>query len=897
MDTNKTTAILAALLLAPLAALQAAETPAKQPNMAESLPPEDKKLDPAWVTSLTQRGGAMDSHIRGSRKDDTLKYIGMPVGGIGCGTVYLGGDGRLWVWDVFNQYSLGVVFQRAKFPSELEKLTKKDNVVLAPESGVNYVLPPTPDKFPPAFKQGFGLRIGEAFRRFDAKDWAEVEFDGKWPIGVVHYHDPACPVEVTLRGFSPFIPLDIKDSSLPLTFMEFTVRNTSDRPVTVDLSGWLQNATILGKGAKFSPPEALRESGPNLHLLTHEIRVPVSTGKPGKETASAVVPPADNAGSMALGVLDPTATPRDQDGVPGWSSRLQIEPGESKTVTFLLTWHFPNIYPLPGFPDKKHEYASRFTNAAEVARFAADHYPRLRDGTSEWVKTWYDSTLPQWFMDRTILTADTLQTANCYLFEDGQFWGWEGIGSSPGTCLHVWQYAQGIARLFPSLERNLREVTDFGYAQDNSGLIRFRGKGNGMAVDGQAGVILRTYREHLMSPDDAFLRRVWPKTRLAMERLIKEDGNDDGILEGGQHNTLDSSWYGPVAWLSGEYQAALRAAEKMALIMGDSDFAEKVRGIYTRGETNLVSRLYNGEYFINLPDPSLKKPNGESVASAINSGSGCLIDQVFGQSWAFQVGLDRVLPEKETRSALDSLWRYNFVPDIGVYRATHAPGRWYALPGESGLVMCTFPRPDWSFEKASGVKNGKPNFAGYFFECMSGFEYQVASHMIYEGTPELVEKGLAITRAVHDRYAPAKRNPYNEIECSDHYARAAASYGVFLAACGFDYNGPAGHIGFAPKITPEDFKAPFTAAQGWGTFSQKAADGNLTAEIAVKWGELRLRSISLATVSKPASATVEVNGKTTPANISHTNGTCTLTLPEDVILTAGQAIHVVLKTI
>ena len=106
-------AFIIALLLAPLAAIYAAETPAMQPNMAESLPPEDKKLDPAWVASLTRRGGAMDSHIRGSKKDDNLKYIGMPVGGIGCGTVYLGGDGRLWVWDVFNQYSLGVVFQRA----------------------------------------------------------------------------------------------------------------------------------------------------------------------------------------------------------------------------------------------------------------------------------------------------------------------------------------------------------------------------------------------------------------------------------------------------------------------------------------------------------------------------------------------------------------------------------------------------------------------------------------------------------------------------------------------------------------------------------------------------------------------------------------------------------------
>jgi hypothetical protein len=51
-----------------------------------------------------------------------------------------------------------------------------------------------------------------------------------------------------------------------------------------------------------------------------------------------------------------------------------------------------------------------------------------------------------------------------------------------------------------------------------------------------------------MSPDDAFLRRVWPQTKRAMQYLIHEDGNADGILEGGQHCTLDAAWYGPVAW-------------------------------------------------------------------------------------------------------------------------------------------------------------------------------------------------------------------------------------------------------------------------------------------------------------------------------------------------------------
>ena len=129
-----------------------------------------------------------------------------------------------------------------------------------------------------------------------------------------------------------------------------------------------------------------------------------------------------------------------------------------------------------------------------------------------------------------------------------------------------------MGRLFPELDIVLRERADFDPAVSfkPDGMIDHRGEFNaGHAIDGQAGTLLRAYRDHQMSPDNAFLKRNYPSIKKAMQWLISQDGNADGILEGAQHNTLDAAWYGPVAWLSGLYLASLRAVAEMAADMDD----------------------------------------------------------------------------------------------------------------------------------------------------------------------------------------------------------------------------------------------------------------------------------------------------------------------------------------
>jgi non-lysosomal glucosylceramidase len=567
-----------------------------------------------------------------------------------------------------------------------------------------------------------------------------------------------------------------------------------------------------------------------------------------------------------------------------------LAPGASFDFTFVLAWCFPNLPPeaFRALVDPKplrRSYAKRFKSAPEVANYVSNNIDRLATATRLWHASWYDSTLPWWFLERTFLNTSIAASATCYRFDNERFYANEGTYCCAGTCTHVWQYAQALARVFPELERSTREMVDFGLAfHDDTDIIDYRGEyGRQLAIDGQAGTILRALREHQMSADDAFLKKSWPRIKKALELLIARDKKQRGILDGEQYNTLDASWYGEIAWTSSLYLAALRAGEAMAAAMGDTEFATKTRVLAERGAKSMVERLYDGEYFIQVIDPDHPE--------ATNTNKGCHIDQVFGQSYAHQLGLPHILPADETRSALRSLWKYNFAPDVGAYRTSFKAiqgGRWYAMPGESGLLMCTWPKGG---ADAAAGKNQNGGFVAYFNECMSGFEYQVAAHMIAEG---LVQEGLAIVRAIHDRYHASRRNPWNEIECSNHYARAMASYGAFITICGYEYDGPRGHLGFAPKLGADDFKAAFTAAEGWGSFRQTRSRDAQRERIEVASGRLRLRTLSFALVEGHTAARVRViaAGAAAAVAFAQDRGRVHLTLPTDLVLQTGQAIEI-----
>jgi hypothetical protein len=135
-------------------------------------------------------------------------------------------------------------------------------------------------------------------------------------------------------------------------------------------------------------------------------------------------------------------------------------------------------------------------------------------------------------------------------------------------------------------------------------------------------------------------------------------------------------------------------------------------------------------------------------------------------------GISGVLDDEKVKSHLRSIYRYNMRRDLRSHENPQRSG--YAIGDEGGLLLCTWP------------KGGRPSLPMvYSDEVWTGFEYQVASHLIMRGE---VGAGLDIVRTARARYDGAKRNPFDEYECGHWYARAMASYSLIEALTGVRYD-------------------------------------------------------------------------------------------------------------
>ncbi|HEU5123284.1 MAG TPA: GH116 family glycosyl-hydrolase [Verrucomicrobiae bacterium] len=565
-----------------------------------------------------------------------------------------------------------------------------------------------------------------------------------------------------------------------------------------------------------------------------------------------------------------------------------VPPGETVEVPFFFAWHYPNQYSFTNYKFIGTYYATLWENARAVAKDAVKKYNTLRTETEQFRRTFYESTLPYWLLDCLTANAGIIRH-NGVVFRtaDGNVFAWEGsYHSCDPTCTHVWGYEQTMACLFPDLERTMRRI-DFKHQQRKDGGINNRLEvpladhptGERPFTDGHASCILKAYREALNSPDESFFREYWPYIERAMNYLIERDiksanGSEPaGILQDEQWNTYDQALHGVTPFISGYYLAALRASEEWSKRLGDSANADRFRGIFEKGREKLMELCWNGEYFQQyLPD---------YMTRTREVGPGCMADQLIGQWWAHQLGLGYLLPQTAVVSALRSIYKYCFKPDLANHDWRNQ--RQFAGPEDKGLVNCAWP------------KGGRPPSAlSYSEEVWTGIEYQVAGHMVYEG---LIDEALTIAKAARDRYdgvprPPIQRNPWSEYEAGGHYSRAMSSWSLLLALSGWEYDGPRRKLSFVPRHTPADFKSAFVAPEAWGHLRQ-SREGNIQRnEITVIHGALPLTELALTAHGTIESAKAECSGKPVRIEPDLNRDGLRLSFPDKLIVKENQTLTV-----
>jgi uncharacterized protein (DUF608 family) len=841
-----------------------------------------------FVFSLYAQQETIEWPVLKHYDQEHLLNIALPLGGIGTGTVSLGGRGELRNWEIMNKPAIGY-----------STVTKGNNapffsIFVRPEGEKAITRALIGPVHPTEYIHYEGRPTNQhGFPRF-----ANASFDAAYPVGIVNLSDQTMPVSVKIIGFNPLIPGDADASGLPVAVLTYEVTNTTNQPLSVSVCGTMRN--FVGQDGSKTRRDWKGDYLPyGANKNKNEFRN--SNGLSGIYMYSDSIAKTDAAfGSIALttnetsgvsyrrssepnhweratldvwddfsadGELTDKKVLNDNNPMASLAVKKTIAANSKQTFRFFITWNFPNRYAWSKEPVGNY-YSTHYTDAWDAAQKIAPQIPLLEQKTKQFLNAFLSSTLPSEVKEAALFNLSTLRSQTVFRIKSGHLMGWEGVmdefGSCQGSCTHVWNYEVATPFLFSDLARTMRDV-EFNYALGDDGLMSFRASlplsiassSKIAAADGQMGCILKMYREWQLSGDNEFLKSNWENIKKTLAfAWIKGgwDGDQDGVMEGCQHNTMDVEYYGPNPQMEFWYLGALRAGQEMAKFMKDKEFEKKCAGLFLNGSKWTDENLFNGEYYIQkIAPPASNNDIAKGLKAGMGSadlsnpdfqlGEGCLVDQLVGQYMAHICGLGYLASEQNIKTTLQTIMKYNYVPD---FSPLFNNMRSYVMGNESGLIMASWPK--------GRLKVPFP----YFAEAMTGFEYTAAVGMIYENQ---TENGLKCIKSIRDRFDGLKRNPFDEPECGHHYARAMASWSSVIAMSGFQYSGVTQSMSFT-NIPGTYF---WSNGSAWGTCRIEGK----SAELSVIHGSVVLKNFTIsgmgskklkdATINESGSLKIEVD--------------------------------------
>lgn len=811
---------------------------------------EEPNID-SGKTEFTAAGRAYNSTYKG----EYLNRVAFPIGGLGAGMFCLEGSGAVSHMSIRNRPDI------YNEPSMFAAISVKGM-----KNAMKVLEGPVPQwKF---FGQP-GTGNGAAGTTFGLPRFKNVNFTTRFPFASINLQDDDIPLLVKLTGWSPFIPNDEDNSSMPVGGLEYVFKNTGTKKIDGIFSYNTKNFLATEEKAKNSITKITNGFVLQQEGTTEKPELKASFAAYTSE-ANTIVDhcwfrggwwdPITMAWNTVRDGLTRATEPVEKDA-PGASLYVPFSllPGASKTIHLMMCWYVPesdihigevmsdekkDCDPASGCcaspadlgiangkqsssPNYKPWYCSKFENVEAVADYWSKNYASLYKNSKLFSDAFYASTLPPEVMEAVAANLTILKSPTVLRQYDGRLWSWEGCGDAGGcchgSCTHVWNYAQAMPNLFPVLERTLRH-TEFCENQNKVGHQGFRANmpisplkhDFHAAADGQIGGIMKVYREWRISGDNQWMEKIFPMVRVSMDYCISTwDPKSKGVVEEPHHNTYDIEFWGPDGMCTSFYLGALKAISEMGSFLKKD--MSKYEALYSKGKQQIETKLYDGEFFIQ--DIEYKNLNASDPAKAKSFGgeySKEAIDILQKEGPKYQYGLgclsDGVLGAWIGRMCgLDDFIDSQKIKShlTAIYKYNFKKDlREHANPQ----------RPAYAVGDEGGLllctwpKGGKLSLPFvYSDEVWTGIEYQVASHLMLVGK---VKEGLDIVRVCRDRYDGRRRNPFNEYECGHWYARAMSSYGLLQGMTGLRYDAVDKALHIDSKIG--DFTCFLSTATGFG---------------------------------------------------------------------------------
>jgi len=815
----------------------------------------------------------------GEYTKEFLSRVAFPMGGIGAGMICMEGTGALSHVSIKNRPD---IFNEPTIFAAI--------VVKGKTNGAKILEGPVPD-----WKK-FGQRDagnGAGGATTGLPRFRNASFLSRFPFGYLDISDNDLPLKIKVTGWSPFIPGDDNNSSLPVAALEYHFVNSGTASIDAIFSFNSKNFVSINKGKNNV------SSVKNGFILTEEgtKEKPFRTDMAfSTDDDSTVVDHCWFRGGWwdpitiawnAVKKGEVRSIPPVDGNAPGASLYVpfKLAAGKEKTIRLMMAWYTPdsdytygemgtrkeNCDPASGccnspsdisldkydkdFHGKFYKpwYSSFFKNINELTNYWSQQYNELRKKSNLFKEAFYASTLPAEVIEAVAANLTILKSPTVMRQYDGRLWCFEGCGDNGGcchgSCTHVWNYTQAIAHLFPALERSLRN-TEFCESQNEEGHQNFRATlpiepathSFHSAADGQLGGIMKIYREWRISGDHEWLRKIFPMVKSSMDYCIRVwDPHGKGVIEEPHHNTYDIEFWGPDGMHASFYIGALNAFATMGEFLKKD--VEKYRTLAALGKKFMETELYDGEFFIqkiqykglNAKDPTTEKSFGGEYSNEAKD----LLEKE-GPKYQYGKGC---LSDGILGAWIARMCGLNDAIDQSKLKSHLLAVHKYNLK-ENLLEHANPQRPAFALGNEGGLllctwpKGGKLSLPFvYSDEVWTGIEHQVASHLMIMGH---VKEGLDIVRASRNRYDGRVRNPFNEYECGHWYARALSSYGYLQALTGVRYDAVEKKLYVDSKVG--DFTSFLSTESGFGTISLKAGKVSVN----VVYGKIDIETIAIS---------------------------------------------------